>query len=117
MKKIFTLDRTVPIEITDLFDGADIETLKENINALCLSFDFDIQNDKKVEFRTQSYGYNGEIEVLAKIMREETDYEYEQRMSIERMAKETKDRKKKDKEAAELKEYKRLQKKFEKRLA
>lgn len=113
-KKKRVLDRRDQVFITELFDGRSIDDVIIELQSMLHRYEEEIfTHDKEVRFVTDYYGYDGGIELYVRVMRWETDKEYEARMAKEqkeRAKKRAATKAKKDKEYAE---YERLKKKFE----
>ena len=113
-KKKRVLDRRDQVFITELFDGRTIEDVILELQSMLHRYEEEIfTHDKEVRFEIQHYGYDGGVELYVRVVRWESDREYEARMAKEqkeRAKKRAVARAKKDKEYAE---YERLKKKFE----
>ena len=108
------LDRRDEVYFSDLLDGRTIEDVILELQSMLRRYEEEIfTHDKEVKFETEHYGYDGGMQLYVRVMRWESDREYEARMAKEqkeRAKKRAVAQAKKDKEYAE---YERLKKKFE----
>jgi hypothetical protein len=88
-KKKRVLDRRDQIDISDLFDGRAIDDVIIDLQSMLHRYEEEIfTHDKEVKFETEYYGYDGGMELYVRVMRWETDREYEKRQAREQAAKE-----------------------------
>ena len=89
MTKKRVLDRRDPIEISDLFDGRSLDDVVLELHSLAQRYEPEILGqDKEVKFETEYYGYDGGLTLCIRVMRWETDREYNKRLDREAATKE-----------------------------
>lgn len=88
MTKKRVLDRRDPVDISDLFDGRSLDDVILDLQSMLHRYEEEIfTHDKEVKFETEYYGYDGGITLCARVMRWETDKEYNKRREREQAAK------------------------------
>lgn len=89
MAKKRVLDRRDEVYINDLFDGRSIDDVILDLQNMLHRYEEEIfTRDKEVRFETEYYGYDGGMNLYVRVMRWETDKEYERRIEMEQVLKE-----------------------------
>ena len=89
MAKKRVLDRRDEVYINDLFDGRSIDDVILDLQSMLHRYEEEIfTRDKEVRFETEYYGYDGGISLYVRVLRWETDKEYERRIEMEQVLKE-----------------------------
>ena len=124
MSKKRVLDRRDHVDIFDLFGERSLDDVIIDLQSMLHRYEEEIfTHDKEMKFEIEHYGYDGGLEVYVRVMRWETDKEYDKRVAKEwaakekaRKARETKKARAREllykKEADERAEYERLRAKF-----
>lgn len=82
------LDRRDEVYVSDLFDGRSIDDVIIELQSMLHRYEEEIfTHDKEVRFETEHYGYDGALELYVRVMRWETDREYNKRQAQEQAAK------------------------------
>lgn len=101
--RIFDKKRSMSIDIVDFFDGLTIGEVQAQLSSLATKYEKEILNeDIEVRFSADDYGYDGGIELDLRVMRWETDAEYEKRTKEEQIEKERAKKRAADKRAKKL---------------
>lgn len=117
IKKLIVEDKRTECSIYDIFEKRSLQEAIKKLN----EFDqdntpFEEMDDKFKKFEVEYYGYDGGYTLYLVYYREETDNEYEKRMSQERKAKDLEKAGRLAEEERERQLYERLKEKFEKKM-
>ena len=83
------LDRREEVFINDLFDGRDIDDVILDLQSMLHRYEEEIfTHGKEVRFETEYYGHDGGLNLYVRVLRWETDREYEKRLAREQAARE-----------------------------
>lgn len=87
-KRKRVLDRRDQIHISDLFDARTFDDVILDLQSMLHKYEEEIFTyDKEVKFETEYYGYDGGMELYVRVMRWETDKEYDKRQAREQATK------------------------------
>jgi len=125
MSKKRVLERRDAVDILGLFDRCSFDDVLAELHSMAHCYEEEIfTHDKDVRFEIEHWDYDGGMSLYVRVMRWETDKEYDKRVAKEwaakekaRRARETKKARAREllykKEADERAEYERLRAKFE----